>query len=37
MAKTSMEVLNKRIHTLQDLWTSTRLFKKIWNLQNLLP
>ena len=45
MAKTAMkikqqrktEILYKRIQSLQNLWSSTCLLKKIRNLQNLLP
>ena len=45
MAKTAMKIkqqrkqkiLHKRIYTLQYLWTSTFCFKKVRNLQNLLP
>ena len=45
MAKTAMkvkqqrkrEILYQRIQPLQNLWTSTRIFEKIWNLPCLLP
>ena len=45
MAKTAMklkqqrksEILHKRIQSLQNLWTSTCIFKKIWNLPCMLP
>ena len=45
MAKTSMkvkqqrtsEVLYQRVHSLQDLWSSTFSFEKIRNLQNMFP
>ena len=45
MAKTSMkikqqrpaEILHQRIQPLQNLWPSACIFKKIRNLQNLLP
>ena len=45
MAKTAMkvkqqrqaEILYKRIQSLQNLWTSTCIFKKIWYLPYLLP
>ena len=45
MAKTSMKIKQQRkpkvlyqsIHTLQNLWPSTFCFKKIRNLQSLLP
>ena len=31
------EILYKRIQSLQNLWTSTCIFKKIWNLPCMLP
>ena len=41
MAKTAMKIKqqrkHKRIQSLQNLWSSTCLLKKIRNLQNLLP
>ena len=41
MAKTSMKVKQQRapksVYTLYNMWSSTFCFKKIRNLQNLLP
>ena len=37
MAKTAMKIKQQRKQKLQYLWTSTFCFKKVRNLQNLLP